>query len=964
VPLRVGDEVAGFQLVLELGRGAFARVFLAEEVNLGRRLVAVKVSLAEGDEPRILARLQHAHIVPVNSVHVDTATGLRLLCMPFFGGANLAQLLQEAWGLAQNQATGRSLVEALDQIGQRLPPRIGQESSLAPARTRQLRSRSFQAASQLGTERPGDLLPAGAVSRTYGGPPSTRALRSVFSRLVGRQAPRAELLDSRLDDAVPSRRFLRGANGIQAAVWIVARLAEGLDHAHSRGLLHRDLKPANILIAADGTPMLLDFNLAADVNPERELEEGAQKALLGGTLPYMSPEHLEAIGSPGEQPAPSVDERSDLYALGLILFEIIAGEHPFPEPAGGLTPRATIRVMIDDRRGPAPSLRARCPDVPWSLDALVRQCLNPDPEGRYQSASDLAEDLRRYLDDLPMRHCPEPSLKERLRKWARRHPGLCGSTTIAFVSLLLMGLLAGSALYVYDSMLGLAARMKAQAFDRAFINSQFLLNVSGRDREFLKKGMREAKDTLGQMGIAEPAPEVIARLGRGSASRYDHLQAWIGRLNSEEARRVRRKVVELLVLDARAGVLLAAHDGSEAERRRAWIRAVSRLDQAEQIDAPLPSVLFSDRASYLAGLGDSQSAARDRNRAAGLGPTSSEDLTMLGTSLLASGDTSGAETVLRAAIARDATSLWAWFAMGHCHFEQGRYLDAAGDFSACVARGPEYAWCHFNRALALARGGRLLDALASYDRAIAIDPHLVEARVDRALVELELDRSQAALIDLRAAVAAGRRELGVLAALGETLARMGRLDEAETMFRELLERSPEESVIRVARGMTRLERDPAGARADFSAVLSSDPRSATAHYGMARLIRSSDHRAAIEHLDTALKLDPYLIDALQLRALERARLGDRAALDDVDLLVKTPTARRLYNAACALAVYSKGAGDPRILDRAMQLLELALRTGFPIRLAVQDPDLKRLRDRPDFARLKARFTASPRTAAP
>ncbi|MGZ3488544.1 MAG: hypothetical protein ACXVBY_16960, partial [Isosphaeraceae bacterium] len=135
---RIGDELGGFRLVVELGRGAFARVFLAEDMNLGRRLVALKVSRAEGDEPRILARLQHAHIVPVHSVQDEPATGLRLLCMPFFGGANLAQLLQEAWGLTHAQATGRSLMEALDQLSQRLPAVAGQDASLGLGRVQRV----------------------------------------------------------------------------------------------------------------------------------------------------------------------------------------------------------------------------------------------------------------------------------------------------------------------------------------------------------------------------------------------------------------------------------------------------------------------------------------------------------------------------------------------------------------------------------------------------------------------------------------------------------------------------------------------------------------------------------------------------------------------------------------------------------------------------------------------------------
>jgi tetratricopeptide (TPR) repeat protein len=402
-------------------------------------------------------------------------------------------------------------------------------------------------------------------------------------------------------------------------------------------------------------------------------------------------------------------------------------------------------------------------------------------------------------------------------------------------------------------------------------------------------------------------------------------------------------------------VILASHGGSEDDRRKALIGAVSRLDQAERLDAALPSVLFTERARYHAALGEADLAARDRDRGAQIAPTQSRDLTMLGTSLVASGDTAGAEVTLRKAIAHDPTSLWAWFAMGHCHFEQGRYLEAAGDFNACVACGPNYAWSHFNRALALARAGRLLDAKVSYNRAIELDPGLVEARVDRALVELELDQTEQALADLRTAVAAGRREPEVLAALGETLARLGRRTEAETMFLELLTSNPDDDVVRAVRGMTRLDLDPPGARRDFSDALANNPRNALAHYGMARLTRAGDPQGAVKHLDAAIASDPNRVDAVQLRALVRARLGDRSVLDDVDFLVKAPTAERLYNAACALAVYAETTHDPRPLDRSIQFLELAFKAGFSTRIAKADPDLKTIRSRPDFVRLIARF---------
>ena len=228
-------------------------------------------------------------------------------------------------------------------------------------------------------------------------------------------------------------------------------------------------------------------------------------------------------------------------------------------------------------------------------------------------------------------------------------------------------------------------------------------------------------------------------------------------------------------------------------------------------------------------------------------------------------------------------------------------------------------------------------------------------RADRALVELELNQAEAALADLKTAVAAGCHDPGVLAALGETLARLGRRDEAEALFQDLLNDRPDDAVVRVARGMTRLVRDPPAALQDFTVALQKNPRNALAHYGMARLVRSGQPLKAIEHLDTALAYDPNLVDAVQLRALVRARLGDRAMFDDVDFLVKTPTAQRLYNGACALAVYAETMRDPQPLDRSLQLLELAFRAGFSKQIAAADTDLKMISSRPAFARLIARY---------
>src|SRR5436309_2654844 len=102
----VGEELFGFRLQRELGCGAFAQVFLAEQGNLAGRPVVIKVSAIEGNEPQTLAQLQHTHIVPIHSVHEDPRAGLRAVCMPYFGGASLSRVLQQLWQVSSRPITG------------------------------------------------------------------------------------------------------------------------------------------------------------------------------------------------------------------------------------------------------------------------------------------------------------------------------------------------------------------------------------------------------------------------------------------------------------------------------------------------------------------------------------------------------------------------------------------------------------------------------------------------------------------------------------------------------------------------------------------------------------------------------------------------------------------------------------------------------------------------------------------
>jgi serine/threonine protein kinase/tetratricopeptide (TPR) repeat protein len=927
---RPGEEVGGFQIVGELGRGAFARVYLAEQTSLGHRLVALKVSKAEGDEPQILARLQHTHIVPIHSVHDDAETGLRLMCMPYFGGANLAQILEAAGARLAAQATGRSLVEALDLVSQRVESQAAQ--SLGPGASAAVLALLHAPASR-------GLRPVSRPARSA----TVSRFQSLWSqirwpkRLAPREKAEAVVPEIETESAQPARQFLRQANFIHAAVWIVARLAEGLDHAHSRGLLHRDLKPSNILIANDGTPMLLDFNLATESQPD----EGA-KAMLGGTLPYMAPEHLDAFNPEGTTAPDAVDERSDLYALGLILFEMIAGEHPFPEAPPGTPLLQVIRRMSEQRRR-VPSLRAACAQVPWSLDAIVSKCLAPDPQRRYGRARDLAEDLRRFLEDLPLKHTPEPSFRERLAKWVRRHPRICGSTSIVISSIVLLLIIGVLLAVVVNNLHNVSAQFKYRTFQTRFDECQLLLNTTSGPTDHLGRGIAEAEQAI---DLEELSP---SGQWRGDS--------WVGRLSASQQENIRERTVELILSEGRARTALAERRGSEADQRQALKWAVRWLDRAERLDRHPPPTLFSDRARYLAALGLADRAALDRKRAAETPLVTGRDFALLGTERLARHDLPGAEEALQRAVVLDPRAFWPWFLLGTCHFDQGRFLEAAGDFGICTALEPKFAWSYLNRGLALARAGKLLDALKCDDRALEANPRFIEALVNRALIHLELNHLADAECDLKQAVALGRNDATILYILGEVLARLGRRGDAERLFDDLLADDPDNPVYRVTRGFSRLSTDPEGARSDLSRALKRDPRNARAHYGLALLVQGKDRRAALDHVARALDADPDLVDALQLRALLRARLGDLAAIDDVERLIQSATPHRLYNGACALAVLAETANQPRLNSRAFALLGRALDFGFPPDQAAADSDWKALRDRTEFRELLQKAAA-------
>ncbi|MBX3464023.1 MAG: serine/threonine protein kinase [Planctomycetes bacterium] len=220
-----------------------------------------------------------------------------------------------------------------------------------------------------------------------------------------------------------------GRLGWRERAALLVEVCQALQHAHQKGVVHRDLKPGNVLVALrDGIarPVVIDFGVARELDADGDAD--AFEPGLLGTLDYMSPEQV--AGGPDE-----VDTRTDVHALGALLYELVAGVRPFVRAAGEASAQDLLRQIRERLPVPPCGRPTALPDLPREIDWIVARAMAKDPAARYQTAAALAEDLRRLLAHEPVAAAPGGAWY-RVRKFVRRHRlpvALAGALTLALV---------------------------------------------------------------------------------------------------------------------------------------------------------------------------------------------------------------------------------------------------------------------------------------------------------------------------------------------------------------------------------------------------------------------------------------------------------------------------------------------------------------------------------------------------
>lgn len=741
-------------------------------------------------------------------------------------------------------------------------------------------------------------------------------------------------------DYESDRQRLEKLGYVDSVLQGMTRMADALAHAHRRRVIHLDIKPANILVTDDGGFMILDFGLAYQNGLPASPEAG-------GTVRYMAPEQLAAfVGGKRVRP----DPRMDLYALGLVFFELLTGRHPF---ADSLAPGKKREEWVAARHRLPPPVRRFNPTVPHGVEAIVAKLLHPDRQQRYQSAEQLLTDLTRHRANQPLQYAANPSVWERFTKFRRRHPVFSVAVMAGVLAVMAAGGFWAAQVAAAQASSQLAAREAAAASDKlaAVLADQTAVRIDA-----------------GSIRKPEARKQAVAVADRWRAAYgIDAAGEWrkrpdFARLSADDQRRLTETLGEQSLLAAHAE-RLNAMGRSANDRLAALERAVDWNLRAEAVFGPNPPAAVGEQRAALAKL--------IGRKLPELPPPPADeplDLYLRALGQIADGDHRSATAALKTLVDRQPKHAAGQFALGYVYQASGQYGGAAERYQVAKALADHDPRAPFNRGVLQLYDRHPDEAVTDLTTATDRDPKMEDAFAMRATALLQLAakfRGQGdvdgerrkhalALDDIDTAIALGGmryRHVSLRATLRD---RLGDKAGAEADRKALETIIPTDDQDYFARGNRRSQENrPFDAMADFAKATELNPLSAQAWNNLAVLQAALKHtRPAAESYARVIDLLPDMVSARFKRAVLLARLGERDQAVRLIEGVAPPDTDSVLQKAAVFALCSQ----INLNDRAEALAALrwlARAGALDWEAFDRDADFDEVRGLPDFVQFRA-----------
>jgi eukaryotic-like serine/threonine-protein kinase len=702
-------------------------------------------------------------------------------------------------------------------------------------------------------------------------------------------------------------------------------VCQAIQHAHQKGIIHRDIKPSNVIITLyDGKPVpkVIDFGVAKAT--EQKLTERTlftQFGTMVGTLEYMSPEQAEmsALG---------VDTRSDIYSLGVLLYELLTGSTPLtrrrvreaaygeilrmikedepPRPSTRLSESGESLASISAQRHTEPAKLAKL--VRGELDWIVMKCLEKDRNRRYETANGFAADVLRYLHDEPVQACP-PSVIYQFRKFAWRNKGA-----------LLTAAIVGTAALLAFGTLGWAVRDRRARDDE--VSRERLARGVALDGE-VQAALVEAGALIADskwpeaVAVVERTDKLLATAGRKELPReLQELQKDLAMAQRLEDIYSRPKTDEInwgqlqddsyskafadFAIDFRT---LAVREAAEKIRERSIRLELCRAldfwsNRRHALGNPKPPAwqqlleiaTFADpdprRVQLREALAQGNRTALERWAAsADIKALQPRTLYLLGTALYNRGATEQAIVILLQAHAQHPEDWWISATLGsYClAAHPSQYNDAIRFFTAAQAVRPRNPYILYGFGQALLQKPAQAEAIAIFSRAVELKPDDCLLWLQRGIVYDNLGQSAKAVDDFSKAIELAPKFANAWNNRGAAYTHMSQLEKAVADYSTAIELAPQEVGFRINRG-TAYYNLGQGEKAidDHTKAIELDTKAAGAWMsrGLAYTLTGQPHKA-ITDLSKAIELDPKDARIWHNRALAYSNLGRQdKAIDD------------------------------------------------------------------------------------